>query len=49
MNKLRSLAGLEICSGLRFLNASHNQIQSLGHLSHLQLLTELFLSQNMLS
>jgi Leucine-rich repeat (LRR) protein len=49
MNRLKSLNGLEICSGLQFLNASQNQITTDFTIGPLQKLKELYLSQNLLS
>ena len=45
-NRLKSLSGIEVCNRLIFLNASHNQIQTVSTIGQLQRLKELFLASN---
>ena len=47
-NRLKSLTGIEVCTRLILLNASHNQIQTVSTIGALQKLRELFLGQNWL-
>ena len=47
-NRIKSLAGIELCSKLVFLNASHNQIQTVSTIGVLQRLKELYLNNNWL-